>query len=137
MGAELLGSFGDLTRPAERKPDRVDHIAFGIFIEDDLEAGSGQSIFQLLRDLVPWAWATNGCFSVLGIFSTRITALLFGFSRALVVVEASRAGLILLLQPTLAFIWDVLFFARPTGVVDALGAGLALTAIYIGGTRRR
>jgi len=36
-------------------------------------------------DLVPWAWATNGCFSVLGIFSTRITALLFGFSRALLV----------------------------------------------------
>jgi predicted membrane-bound spermidine synthase len=35
-------------------------------------------------DLVPWAWATNGCFSVLGIFSTRILALLFGFSRALI-----------------------------------------------------
>jgi SAM-dependent methyltransferase len=34
-------------------------------------------------DLVPWSWATNGCFSVLGIFSTRIIALLFGFSRAL------------------------------------------------------
>ena len=36
-------------------------------------------------DLIPWAWATNGCFSVLGIFGTRITALLFGFSRGLVV----------------------------------------------------
>ena len=34
-------------------------------------------------DLIPWAWATNGCFSVLGIFTTRIVALLFGFSRAL------------------------------------------------------
>jgi len=34
-------------------------------------------------ELIPWAWATNGCFSVLGIFSTRIVALLFGFSRAL------------------------------------------------------
>jgi len=37
------------------------------------------------EDLIPWAWATNGCFSVLGIFSTRITALLFGFSRALII----------------------------------------------------
>jgi len=37
------------------------------------------------ENLIPWAWATNGCFSVLGIFSTRITALLFGFSRALMV----------------------------------------------------
>jgi SAM-dependent methyltransferase len=36
------------------------------------------------EDLIPWAWATNGCFSVLGIFGTRITALLFGFSRALI-----------------------------------------------------
>jgi drug/metabolite transporter (DMT)-like permease len=58
-------------------------------------------------------------------------------SRALVKVEASRAGLILLLQPTLAFIWDILFFKRPTGAIDALGAALALGAIYIGGTRRR
>jgi len=37
------------------------------------------------EDLIPWAWATNGCFSVMGIFGTRITALLFGFSRALLI----------------------------------------------------
>jgi hypothetical protein len=35
-------------------------------------------------DLISWAWATNGCFSVLGIFSTRIVALLLGFSHALI-----------------------------------------------------
>jgi len=35
-------------------------------------------------DLIPWAWAMNGCFSVLGIFGTRIMALFLGFSRALV-----------------------------------------------------
>ena len=58
-------------------------------------------------------------------------------SRALSRVEASRAGLILLLQPTLAFVWDVLFFGRPTDVVDVLGAALALFAIYLGGARRR
>jgi drug/metabolite transporter (DMT)-like permease len=58
-------------------------------------------------------------------------------SRALVKVEASRAGLILLLQPTLAFVWDILFFSRPTGIVDASGALLALAAIYLGGTRQR
>jgi drug/metabolite transporter (DMT)-like permease len=58
-------------------------------------------------------------------------------SRALTRVEASRAGLILLLQPTLAFVWDILFFARPTNMIDALGASIALTAIYIGGARRR
>lgn len=36
-------------------------------------------------DLIPWAWAINGCVSVLGIFGTRITALFLGFNRALLV----------------------------------------------------
>ena len=35
------------------------------------------------EDLIPWAWATNGCFSVIGIFGARITALFLGFSRSL------------------------------------------------------
>ena len=35
------------------------------------------------EELIPWAWATNGCFSVLGIFGTRIAALFVGFSDAL------------------------------------------------------
>jgi drug/metabolite transporter (DMT)-like permease len=58
-------------------------------------------------------------------------------SRALVKVEASRAGLILLLQPTLAFVWDILFFSRPTNVTHITGAILALVAIYLGGSRKR
>lgn len=51
-------------------------------------------------------------------------------------VEASRAGLILLLQPTLAFIWDVIFFARPTGLAEGTGALLALAGIYLGSRAR-
>ena len=58
-------------------------------------------------------------------------------SRALVKVEASRAGLILLLQPTLAFVWDILFFSRPTDITHISGAILALFAIYLGGSRKR
>jgi drug/metabolite transporter (DMT)-like permease len=58
-------------------------------------------------------------------------------SRALAKVEASRAGLILLLQPALAFVWDIIFFARPTDIMDVVGATLALFAIYLGGTRKR
>lgn len=37
------------------------------------------------EDFIPWAWAINGCLSVLGIFGTRIAALFLGFSRALVI----------------------------------------------------
>jgi len=58
-------------------------------------------------------------------------------SRALTRIEASRAGLILLLQPTLAFVWDVVFFSRPTRPTDLLGALLAVAAIYLGGSRKR
>jgi drug/metabolite transporter (DMT)-like permease len=47
-------------------------------------------------------------------------------------VPASMVGLLLLLQPTLAFIWDVLIFDRGFGVTEVSGAVLALFAIYLG-----
>lgn len=50
-------------------------------------------------------------------------------------VPASRVGLLLLLQPSLAFVWDIVFFARPTTIVEALGALIALSAIYLGTSR--
>jgi drug/metabolite transporter (DMT)-like permease len=53
-------------------------------------------------------------------------------SRGIPHVEAGRAGLMLLLQPSLAFVWDVLFFDRPTDIADVLGAAMALGAIYLG-----
>jgi len=34
-------------------------------------------------DLIPWAWAMNGCMSVIGTFGTRTIALFLGFSQAL------------------------------------------------------
>lgn len=46
--------------------------------------------------------------------------------------KASFAGLILLLQPTLAFVWDVLFFSRPTSLINWIGVTLVLFAIYLG-----
>jgi len=51
-------------------------------------------------------------------------------------LEASRAGLVLLLQPTLAFVWDLLLFHRPTTPVELLGAVVAIGAIYLGLTGR-
>ena len=52
-------------------------------------------------------------------------------------VPASRVGLILLLQPTLAFIWDVLIFAREFGAQETVGAALAIAAIGLGSLPRR
>jgi len=47
-------------------------------------------------------------------------------------VSTTEAGLALLLQPTLSFVWDVLFFARPMTPVELSGAAIALVAIYLG-----
>lgn len=47
-------------------------------------------------------------------------------------VSTTEAGIALLLQPTLSFLWDILFFGRPLTPVEGIGAALALAAIYLG-----
>ncbi len=47
-------------------------------------------------------------------------------------VTTTEAGLALLLQPTLSFVWDVVFFARPMSPTEILGATIALIAIWLG-----
>lgn len=49
-------------------------------------------------------------------------------------IRTSLTGFILLLQPALSFIWDVLFFSRPTDLINWLGVIITLTAIYMGVT---
>jgi len=51
-------------------------------------------------------------------------------------VSTAQAGLALLLQPTLSFVWDVLFFARPMTARELAGALIALFAIYLGSRSR-
>lgn len=51
-------------------------------------------------------------------------------------VKASVAGIILLLQPALAFVWDFLLFGRPTTPVNWLGLAVVLAAIYGGSFKR-
>ncbi|MDH3578703.1 MAG: DMT family transporter [Gammaproteobacteria bacterium] len=47
-------------------------------------------------------------------------------------VSTTEAGIALLLQPTLSFVWDVLFFARAMTSTELAGASIALVAIYLG-----
>jgi drug/metabolite transporter (DMT)-like permease len=51
-------------------------------------------------------------------------------------VTTTQAGLALLLQPTLSFAWDILFFARSMKPVELSGAAIALFAIYLGSRSR-
>ncbi len=47
-------------------------------------------------------------------------------------VTTTEVGLALLLQPSLSFTWDILFFDRPLTMMEGAGAAVALTAIYLG-----
>jgi drug/metabolite transporter (DMT)-like permease len=80
----------------------------------------------------PQSW---GALVAYGLFSQVLGWVLI--SKGLPGLEASRAGLLLLLQPTLAFFWDILFFSRATSLLEAMGALLALLAIYLGATARK
>jgi len=53
-------------------------------------------------------------------------------SKGLPRVPISQGGLLLLLQPALALVWDVLFFHRPISPREIAGALLTLAAIYLG-----
>jgi drug/metabolite transporter (DMT)-like permease len=68
--------------------------------------------------------------AALALFSQSMGFILI--TNALPKIRASLSGLILLLQPALAFVWDVLFFQRPTTLVNWLGVLVALAAIYLG-----
>jgi drug/metabolite transporter (DMT)-like permease len=52
-------------------------------------------------------------------------------------LPASLVGLLLLLQPALSFVLDVILFARATSVLDWIGLALSLLGIFVGSVRRR
>lgn len=70
-----------------------------------------------------------------GIFSQAVGWILI--TKGLPNVRSSLAGLLLLLQPSLSFIWDMLLFDRPTTTFDVIGVFLALCAIYMGAAWKR
>ena len=58
-------------------------------------------------------------------------------ARAMPQLPASLVGLLLLLQPVLSFLLDVVLFARPTLANDWIGLVLSLVGIFIASSRRR
>jgi len=83
-----------------------------------------------IPDLQSW-----GALAGYGLFSQVLGWVLI--SNGLPKIEASRAGLILLLQPTFSFVWDILFFNRATTWLELSGALIALFAIYMGVTAKK
>lgn len=46
-------------------------------------------------------------------------------------VKVSQVGFLLLLQPLLAYVWDVLFFQKPVGFLELIGVAILLASIYL------
>ncbi|MBC8392790.1 MAG: DMT family transporter [Deltaproteobacteria bacterium] len=75
--------------------------------------------------------------SCLSLVAYGLFSQVFGWaliSRGLPKIKASLTGLLLLLQPSLAFIWDIIFFKRETDLIGGIGAVLTLGAICLGTT---
>ena len=75
-------------------------------------------------------WQSFFALAALGLLSQSVGWILI--TNALPQIRTSFSGLILLLQPSLAFIWDVLFFQRPMGWMNWMGVLIVLSAIYLG-----
>jgi drug/metabolite transporter (DMT)-like permease len=76
-----------------------------------------------------------GALAGLGLGSQSVGWVLI--TRALPRIRASLVGLSLMMQPALAFVWDMLFFQRPTTGINLAGVALTLGAIYLGSTTSR
>ena len=70
----------------------------------------------------------------LGLMSQTVGWMLI--TRSIPRIPAAIAGLVLLLQPSLSFVWDVLFFHRETSTTAWVGVALALSAIYFGSSSK-
>lgn len=79
-------------------------------------------------------WHNAGWLVAYGVFGQVLGWVLI--SNGIHKVRASQVGLILLLQPLFAFIWDSLFFGRRFSIVELSGAVIALLAIYLGSLKR-
>jgi drug/metabolite transporter (DMT)-like permease len=79
-------------------------------------------------------WRDAGWLIAYGVFGQVLGWVLI--SNSISKVRASQVGLVLLLQPVCAFVWDVLFFGRRFTLVEILGAALAVAAIYLGSVKR-
>ena len=67
-----------------------------------------------------------------GIFGQVLGWLLI--SAALPKIKLTVAGFLLLLQPALAFVWDITIFQRPTPMIEIAGSCITLLAIYLSST---
>jgi drug/metabolite transporter (DMT)-like permease len=52
-------------------------------------------------------------------------------------LPTSIVGIVLLLQPALSMLWDVLFFSRPMSLLDMLGLTMVLVGVYLASLKKK
>jgi drug/metabolite transporter (DMT)-like permease len=52
-------------------------------------------------------------------------------------LPTSIVGVVLLLQPALSMLWDVLFFARPMSLLDMVGLSMVLIGVYLASLNKK
>jgi drug/metabolite transporter (DMT)-like permease len=72
---------------------------------------------------------------ILGIICQVIGWLLI--TNAMPNLPASIVGVLLLLQPGLSMLWDVLFFNRLTGLLDLIGLAMVLVGVYLATLKKK
>jgi drug/metabolite transporter (DMT)-like permease len=95
--------------------------------------------FSIITPAMGASFAIPDRSSLLALIGAGVVCTTIGWSfisSAIKLTSATIASLFLLLQPALAFVWDVLFFSRPTASGEIFGVCLVLSAIYIGSYRR-
>lgn len=80
-------------------------------------------------------FSSAGALGAYGLFSQAIGWMLI--SKGLPGVRVSLAGLLILIQPSLAYVWDILIFGLPVTPMKLAGTLIALFAIYLGGTSQK
>jgi len=95
------------------------------------------ALFALVANLQHESFAIPDISSGIWLFCYALFGQVLGWlliSKGIPKIAAPVGGILLLLQPTLAFIWDNVFFQRVTPWYEWMGALIALIAIYLGST---
>ena len=94
-------------------------LAFTVFFENESLIISGINDYLILL--------------MYGIGSHAIGGIMI--ASALVRVTATEVGIALLLQPTLSFIWEILFFNRSFTMIESVGVVIVLYSIFLSSNR--
>lgn len=97
------------------------------------------SFFGVITPITGSSFIIPDSTSLLALVGAGVVCTTIGWSLISTAIKQTTAtitSLFLLLQPALAFVWDVIFFSRATEGKEVFGVLLILSAIYVGAYRR-